>query len=462
MDSVLATLKAVNHALIERGLVGSIAYRAETSHMVRAGRNQISLNVSKKAQQYTLVLQKGKRQITAQLTPSQHIGNDLIQLAEALNQQIEAMPEVDYLTDMQPIAKCAHCFDKVDPRLDEAFDASVLVDLYQQAHWRFQQYNVEISGAFSAGHYSYALINTLSKEPVCYRGGDYNLEIVLQLLDHDKKELRAASVGEKLSHYNRDQLLSCLEKDYSLKISTPRVDIAAGRYDVIFSADAFAEMTAYMAWLTLSGESYEYQSGMLQKHKHQIGSKIFGDNITIVDNPEDHDTLFARRVGQNGQQRNNWTLIDKGVLKNQFYSDKNTCDRFKRQVNNDFGCASLKVQAGDGPGSFENMVASCIQPTIYIGFIHYMNFTNSSKGEFTGTSRFGTWLIENGEIKAHLFNLRINDSYHRIFSQVEWLSTHYCHVNTSNTYGMRNASAITVPSFVKVNGVGIAGSNANA
>ncbi|TEW43196.1 hypothetical protein E2R67_16095 [Psychromonas sp. RZ5] len=88
-----------------------------------------------------------------------------------------------------------------------------------------------------------------------------------------------------------------------------------------------------------------------------------------------------------------------------------------------------------------------------------MNFTNAAKGEFTGTSRFGTFLIEQGEIKAHLYNQRINDSYHNTFNQIEWLSSTLTHINTSDTYGMRNAASIACPQFVKVNNVKITGSN---
>jgi predicted Zn-dependent protease len=87
-----------------------------------------------------------------------------------------------------------------------------------------------------------------------------------------------------------------------------------------------------------------------------------------------------------------------------------------------------------------------------------MNFTNVAKGEFTGTSRFGTFLIEQGEIKAHLYNQRINDSYYNTFNNIEWLSSTLTHINRSNTFGMRNATSIACPLFVKVNKVKITGS----
>ena len=165
-------------------------------------------------------------------------------------------------------------------------------------------------------------------------------------------------------------------------------------------------------------------------------------------------------MGLNGVARHAFPLIEEGVLQNMFYSDKDTCDRFSMDVNNDFSVSSLVVNTGDGPSDFNEMVASCKKPTIYIPFIHYMNFTNPAKGECTGTSRFGTVLVEDGKVKNHLFNLRINDSYMRIFNNVEWLSKKMAHVNTSDTYGMRIASSIACPSFVKVNGVKITDSSA--
>jgi len=458
MENILNTLKEVNSYMKSSSISGTVTYRHEVSHMVRCGRSQISLNVSETGEKFIFELQEGKRKISGTITADDTELKKLQDFVTDLYSRLEFMPEVAHLKPLGEIAQVEvkHVADK---RFDE-IDSSIMVNLYAECDKHFKNENVEISGAFSAGIYSYAVINTLVEEPISYQGSDYNVEAVLQLLDHDKKEIRVADVGETLEHYDQLSLINHLDKIYKLKTTTERTDVPAGEYDIVFYSDAFSDITNYMGYLTMSGEAYEYGMGMLNKDEHKVGSKIFGDNVTIVDDPSDPEILFSRPIGRNGVERKNFPLITDGVIANMFYSDKDTCDRFSVEVNNDQSVAAIKLQAGDGPEDFDSMVKSCRKKTLFIPFIHYMNFTNPAKGEFTGTSRFGTFLIEGGEIKSHLYNLRINDSYHNIFNQIEWLSKKIAHVNTSDTYGMRSASSIACPQFVKVNNVKITGSSA--
>ncbi len=461
MSAVAATLKTINQFMRQQGIEGSLSYRHEVSRMVRCGRSQISLNVSEQSEKYFIELQQGKRKISGSTTAPNGDLDKLKSLVISLNERIQYMPEIAQMTPMTAIAQSDLTRCDTDPELAN-IDSSVMVDLFQQTQKQFARQAVEISGAFSAGIYSYAIINTLVDEPVTYQGSDYNIELVLQLLDQDKKEIRVADVGATLAQYQPAVLLEELKRSYQLKSTTPRQDLSAGEYDVIFHRDAFADLVQYLSYMALHGETYQYGMGMLQKQQHKLGDKLFSSKLTISDDPADNTTLFQRPVGFNGIARPAVNLVEQGVLTQLYYSNKDDCDRFGVERNNDYDAASLKVHPGDGPADFAAMVKSCIKPTIYIGYIHYMNITQAAKGEFTGTSRFGTYLLADGEVKAHLYNLRINDAYPRLFNHIEWLSAQLSHANTSNTYGMRSASSIACPLFVKVNQVPITGSSASS
>ncbi|MCE2572741.1 metallopeptidase TldD-related protein [Motilimonas eburnea] len=459
MINIADTLITLNAFMRQQGICGSLTYRHEVSHMVRCGRSQISLNVSEEGEKFFIELQQGQRKISGSTTAQAGDVDKIQALILALNERLQYMPQVEHLTPMQAIAQGDLDRFNGDEQL-HTIDSQRLVDLFKQTHQHFANEQVEISGAFSAGTYRYAIINTLVDNPICYQGSDYNIELVLQLLAQDKKEIRIADVGESLAQYQPNALIAELVRRYQLKLNTPRQDIPPGEYDVIFHADAFADLTNYLSYMALHGETYQYGMGMLQANKHKLGDTLFDASLTISDDPNDPDTLFGRPVGINGIARGHFPLITQGTLQNVYYSDKDDCDRFACHRNNDMNVASLKVHTGTGPADFDAMVKSCSKPTLYISFIHYMNITHAAKGEFTGTSRFGTLLIEDGQVKAHLYNQRINDSYHRIFNQIEWLSSQLSHVNMSNTYGMRNASSISCPQFVKVNKVNITGSSA--
>ena len=458
MQAINTLLQQINQFMKAQSISGSVTYKQETSHMVRCGRSQISLNVSEQGEKYFIELQQGKRKITGSTTAQADDLNKLKALVLSLQEKLTFMPEVAHLRPLGAIAQDDLHQNNIDPALLR-LDSSVMVNLFKDCADHFKNENIEISGAFSAGIQRYSVINTLVEEAQSYQGSDYNIEMVLQLLDHDKKELRVSDVGHSLAQFDSKALIAHLAKMYQIKTQIPRQDIAPGEYDVVFYADAFADLATYMGYLTLEGESYQYGMGMLQKDQHKIGDKLFSDKLSIIDDPSDTDILFNRPVGLNGIKRPSFPLISDGVLDNFYYSNKDDCDRFNIDVNNDIGVAGMKVNTGTGPANFDEMVKSCIKPTLFISYIHYMNFTNAAKGEFTGSSRFGTFLIEQGEITAHLYNQRINDSFHNTFNQIEWLSSSLAHINTSNTYEMRNAASLACPLFVKVNKVKITGSN---
>lgn len=458
MKAIKTLLQQINQFMKAQGISGTVTYKQETSHMVRCGRSQISLNVSEQGEKYFIELQQGKRKIAGSTTAQRDELDKLKALVLSLHEKLDFMPEVAHLRPLNAIAQGDLDSSKVDPALLN-LDSSIMVNLFKDCAEYFKNENIEISGAFSAGIQRYAVINTLVEEAQSYEGSDYNVEMVLQLLDHNKKEIRVSDIGYSLAQFNSQKLIAYLTKMYQIKTQTPLQDIPPGEYDVVFYADAFSDLTNYMSALTLGGESYQYGMGMLQKDKQKIGDKLFSDKLCIIDNANDPDVLFNRPVGLNGVKRSDFSLITNGVLNNFYYSNKDDCDRFYIDINNDSSVAGLKVKTGNGPADFDAMVKSCIKPTLFISYIHYMNFTNAAKGEFTGTSRFGTFLIEQGEIKAHLYNQRINDSYHNTFNQIEWLSSTLTHINTSDTYGMRNAASIACPLFVKVNKVKITGSN---
>jgi len=456
-DSVIECLSNIISALKEEDYHTEVLYRGEKSHLIRAGRNQISLNVGEEGSKFFLNLQKGKRFISGSLTAKDNDHQKVIAYAKDLSTKIELMPEVPHLKEPKSLAQ-GLIVEEADESIKN-FDTAVAVKFYEDAFNRFKKDSIELSGAFSAGFYNIALASTNSPTPSYYEGTDFNTELVLQLLKDDKKELRVSQVGASITDYRPTKMLDHLQKTMDIKKQTPRKDLPPGEYDVIFHADAFSDMISYMTWVALRGDSWLYQTGMLQKGEHDPGKQVFGENFHLTDNHDDEDVLFHRPFGLNGALKPNFTAFDKGVLKGFYHTNKDTCDKFDIEINNCSQISSYKLHPGDGPGSFEEMIESTTKPTLYIPYIHYMNFTNPAKGEFTGTSRFGTFLIENGKVSHHIYNLRIIDSFHSIFNNIEWLSSKLEQVNFSNTYGLRLAGSVTCPRYARVNRVKISGSS---
>ena len=455
-DTILNTLIELNEYMKTKGICGEISYRGEVSHLLRTANNQVTLNVSEYASKFFISLQKDKRFANGSISTTPLNLNKIKGLINDLNSSIELMPQIPFATPMQPICQHDPCTHNYDAEM-ENIDSAIMRDLYERSIKCFSSKGSSISGSFSAGMYEYGLINTLVDKPLFYRGTDFNNDVILQIAKgkREKRELRSDSCGAKISHYNPDELLKELDVIYKMKTATEQKRIEPGKYEIVFGINAIAELIRFLTWLCFDGEAYEYEMGMLQKSKHKIGAKILGDNFTLLDDPDDPNILYTHPFGLNGTARNKIKVFEKGVLGYFYYSDKLSADRFGMKMNNDIRCANLKLEAGTGPFSFDEMIKSCDKPTIYIPYLHYMNSPNSSIGEITATTRFGTFLIENGRVLNHLVNCRLNDTLFNIFNNIKWFSKRVGHVNLSDTYDERLARSLTCPYYMKVDGVSI-------
>ncbi|MGA1824740.1 MAG: metallopeptidase TldD-related protein [bacterium] len=435
----------------KRGICGEVLYRGETSHLLRVANNQVSLNVSEQGAKFFVALQHNKRLISGSIATSPVNSHQIKKLVDTLYESISFVPEIHFLTPLLPICQQKPCIDRYDPEI-ENIDKKIMRRLYERVIQCYASQGIKTSGSFSAGMYEYGIINTLVDMPLYYKGTDYTIQTILQLPE-GKKELRADSCGDTLSHYNPDTFLEEFDRLLHLIKSTECIEIEPGRYDVVFGSPAIADLISFLSWLGFDGETYEYEMGMLQKSMHKIGDKILGENFTLIDDPNDPEIVYGHPFGINGVERKREKLFEKGILRYLYYSDKLSSDRFGKKVNNDISAANLKVMAGDGPGSFDEMVESCDTQTLYIPYLHYMNSPNKAAGEITATTRFGTFLIEKGRVSKHFVNFRLHDTLFTLFSNIEWLSTTLSIVNLSDTYDLRLASSLTSPLFMKAKGV---------
>ena len=448
METIQKNLTELSDQIKKHHLDGEVSYKSDHSNMIRAGRSQISLNVTETRELYSIELYKNKKMITGSAINK----NEASAMIDDLSKKIDHMPEISFLTPIEPLNGTNKKNDHFDPSL-ENINSQIMVDIYKKADELFikKDKHNHISGSFSSGSYSYGIINTKTKEPLYHKGSDFNGEIVVQINSHDKKEIQKLMVGETMN--DLDLNFQELENLYEYTTTTPYKKLSEGKYDVILSAEAMGELCAYFLWIS-SGESKEYGQSYLNDQR-KVGDQLFGKNFTIADAPSTHP-LFKRPFGQNGFRHTDRHLLKNGVLVDLTYADKMTCDRFNKKMNScSQGEYNLMVEGGTGPNDQSAMIKSCKTPTIFINFLHYLNFTNTTKAEITGTSRFGTFLIENGKVTHNLEKVRLLDNFFNLFSNIEWLSSKAVNISATSSYGFRNPYALNVPKFVKIKNVSL-------
>ena len=448
MESIQNNLVDLCNQIKKHNLDGEVSYKSDHTNMIRVGRSQISLNVTETREIYYLQLYKNKKVIEGSAINMK----EAMAMVNDLSKKIDLMPEIPFLTPIEQLCGTNKKNDHFDPGL-ESIDPQIMVDIYKKADELFikKDKNNHISGSFSSGSYSYGIINTKTSEALYHKGSDFNGEIVVQINSHDKKEIQKFMVGETMN--DLDLNFQELENLYEYTTTTPYKKLSEGKYDVVFSAEAIGELSAYLLWIS-SGEAKEYGQSYLNDQR-KVGDQLFGKNFTIADAPSTHP-LFRRPFGQNGFKHTDRQLIKNGVLLDLAYTDKMTCDRFNKKLNScNQSDYNLIIEKGTGPDDQISMISSCEKPTIFINYLHYLNFTNSSKAEITGTSRFGTFLIEGGKITHNLEKVRLLDNFLNLFTNIEWLSSKAVNISATSSYGFRSPFALNMPKFVKIKNVSL-------
>ncbi|MDD4051880.1 MAG: metallopeptidase TldD-related protein, partial [candidate division Zixibacteria bacterium] len=89
---------------------------------------------------------------------------------------------------------------------------------------------------------------------------------------------------------------------------------------------------------------------------------------------------------------------------------------------NSYGPYPKNLAVAPGDKTLEEMIAST-EKGVLITHFWYINFLNPMQTMITGTTRDGTFMIENGKVGAAVKNMRTNQSILEAFSKVRDISS---------------------------------------
>jgi predicted Zn-dependent protease len=136
---------------------------------------------------------------------------------------------------------------------------------------------------------------------------------------------------------------------------------------------------------------------------NKIGEKIVDSRVTIFSDPQDPQLLSQPYDGQ-GMPLSRQVWIENGVLKQLFYT------RFwaQKQGKPPTGFPS-SIKLVGGTASMDDMIKSTARGVL-LTRLWYLRPVDPRTILFTGLTRDGTFLIENGKITKAIKNFRFNES----------------------------------------------------
>jgi predicted Zn-dependent protease len=238
-----------------------------------------------------------------------------------------------------------------------------------------------------------------------------------------------------------------------------RVQLAPGDYEAVFEEDAVAEILRIMSITGLSGQSVRegrsFMAGM-------IGQPVTGPKLTLHDDAL-HPGQLAIPFDPEGSAKRRVTLIERGVAKGPVYDrwsaksagNASTGHAADPSRYGHGGHAGSLVMAG-GTATRDELIGSVTRGILITRF-HYTNTPDPKRATMTGTTRDGTFLIENGRITRALANVRYTMSALDLFGGIDLLGPQRLVRDWWSTNGMGSIVCLAPP--MKVSRATITGSS---
>ena len=190
------------------------------------------------------------------------------------------------------------------------------------------------------------------------------------------------------------------------RLSRSPAAVEPGRYTVIFEPQAVGDLCQLIAFYADARATDEGRSPFVKQGGtggNKIGEKIMDERISIYADPFDPQVL-AQPFDGDGLPLGRQVFIENGVLKTLYYS------RFWAQKKGvqPTGAPTSFLMSG-GSASVDDMIKST-ERGILVTRLWYLREVDPRTILYTGLTRDGTFLIENGKVSKAVKNFRFNDS----------------------------------------------------
>ncbi len=309
------------------------------------------------------------------------------------------------------------------------------------------------SGAFSNGEVEMAVVNSLGVE-----GYQRFSDLFLHLIVENEKSSGYASFVAR----DPDQLdVDGLAREAIGKTSREEaIQVGPGEYEIILEPYAVSELLSFLGYLGFHALAVQEGRSFFS---NRFGEKMVDEEVTVYDDGLDPEGLQIP-FDFEGVVKKKVAFFDRGVAKGVTYDSFTAGREGKKSTGhgliapNTEGPIPINLFMEGGESSLEEMIGS-VRKGIYVTRFHYTNVVEPMKAVITGMTRDGTFLIEGGEVKRPIKNLRFTESVLRALSRVTGVSKHRRICSEGTVYSRRFVTGTVAPAL-KIDGFNFSGVSA--
>ncbi len=194
-----------------------------------------------------------------------------------------------------------------------------------------------------------------------------------------------------------------------------------GEYDVILEPLAVKDLLVYLDMMGFSAKSVQEKRSFMNG---KFGEQIMDERVNIHDDVSDID-MVGYPFDYEGVPKKKVDIIKDGVA-NEVVYDSYTAGREDEKESTGHALPmpspmsplAMNLLMDTGTYSLDEMIEETKKGILVTRF-NYCNPVHPVKGILTGLTRDGTWLVEDGEIKHPIKNLRFTQNLIEAFDSIE-------------------------------------------
>jgi predicted Zn-dependent protease len=394
------------------------------SALTRFANNAITQNVSEEGCEVSVRVQMGGR--TARATTNR-LDDESLQRVVRQAEELARVQEED--TDLLPMLSAAEQGSAV--KLDRYCEETAAMGAGQRAEQVAAMVEIakrdglNAAGIYSCGESFEALFNSHGVVR-WHRQTLAEASITMQAKDSSGWQKQNYTSAKRLDASALARIAA-----HKARSSAAPVELPPGKYTVILEPSAVVDLIGFLA-ADFSGLALLEQRSCLNE---RLGTKLFGENISIADDVSHPDQTGPGFDGE-GVARQELTLVSGGVIGDVAMS-RGTAARVRKSelaeklhaahaTGHGFG---LPNEGGESPANIvfkvapgtsktlEEMIAATTHGLL-ITRLWYIREVDAYEKILTGMTRDGTFLVEDGHIGRGIRNFRFNQSVIQMLRQV--------------------------------------------
>ncbi|WP_324829580.1 TldD/PmbA family protein [Pseudomonas saxonica] len=406
----------------------TLSYDAESSEFIRF--NKAKVRQAGQVQQASLSLKliNEGRHADVTITLGGNPAVDQLRLAQALKQLRETLPLLPTDPYLLLNPEPWHSHKVQDQPLPDT--AAVLVDIRRAAD------GVDLVGFYASGPICYGYASSEGAFG-WHQANSFNFD--WSLFHSNGQAVKASYAGADWDSQRFAQRMQ-LAREQLAFLDRPVKALAPGEYRAYLAPAALEEVMSLLSWGSFSAQALASKASSLQK-------LYAGDAqlSPLVSFDEQVSQSLSPAFSGEGYPRQDLSLVKHGKANQQLVGSRSAAE-YGLQVN---GAPEGEAPSAlaMGAGTLEQAdILKQLGTGLYISNLWYLNYSDQPAARLTGMTRFATFWVEDGEIKAPVNTMRFDDSvYSLLGSQLEALTAERELLLSASTYDQRQTASNLLP-----------------